>query len=109
MLSKINNGIFCKGHASAQDNLEDIIYYIALDSPSRAASFVKGLAATISNTLSIFPEGGAKHKGNIRKISYKGYTVFYRVKKQEKLVEILHFVNLGKPLSNRGIDFDTMD
>lgn len=94
---------------SAQDNLEEIIYYIALDSPSRAASFAKDLVASISNTLSTFPEGGTKHKGNIRKISYKGYTAFYRVKANEKRVEILHFVNLGKPLSNRGINFDKMD
>lgn len=28
---------------SAQDNLEDIIYYIALDSPTRATSFTKEL------------------------------------------------------------------
>jgi plasmid stabilization system protein ParE len=93
---------------SAQDNLEDIIYYIALDSPTRATSFTKELVTSISNTLSTLPEGGIKHKGNIRKISYKGYTAFYRVKKYEQLVEILHFVNLSKPLSNRGIDFQNM-
>jgi plasmid stabilization system protein ParE len=78
-----------------QDNLEDIIYYIALDSPTRATSVTKELVTSISNTLSTLPEGGIKHKGNIRKISYKGYTAFYRVKKHEKLVEILHFVNLS--------------
>jgi plasmid stabilization system protein ParE len=93
---------------SAQDNIEDIIYYIALDSPTRATSVTKELVTSISNTLSTLPEGGIKHKGNIRKISYKGYTAFYRVKKHEKLVEILHFVNLSKPLSNRGIDFENM-
>lgn len=96
---------FVKIMPSAQENLEDIIYYIALDSPDRAASFAKDLVASISNTLSTLPEGGTKHKGNIRKISYRGYTTFYRVKKYEKLVEILYFVNLSKPLANRGIDF----
>jgi len=90
---------------SAQDNLEDIVYYIALDSPTRAASFTKELVVSISNTLSTLPEAGTQHKGNIRKISFKGYTAFYRVKKHQQLVEILYIVNLTIPLSNRGIDF----
>jgi plasmid stabilization system protein ParE len=90
---------------SAESNLEDIIYYIALDSPIRASKFVNELVDSISKTLAIFPEGGTQYIGTIRKISYKGYTAFYRVKKYEKLVEILHIVNLTKPLSYRGIDF----
>jgi len=93
---------------SAEANLEDIIYLIALDSPVRAKTFTRKLVTSISNTLSTLPEGGIKHKGNIRKISYKGYTAFYRVKKYQQLVEILYIVNLTLPLSNRGIDFESM-
>ena len=90
---------------SAEANLEDIIYYIALDSQKNAHSFVKSLVFSISETLSVFPESGIQYKGMIRKITYKGYTAFYRVKKYEKLVEILHIVNLSKPLARRGIEF----
>ncbi len=91
---------------AAEQNLEDIIYFIALDSPARANTFAKELVASISNTLATFPESGVEYRGSIRKISYKGYTAFYRVNKPKKLVEILHFVNLAKPLeSRRGIDF----
>jgi plasmid stabilization system protein ParE len=43
---------------SAQDNLEDIIYYIALDSPTRATSVTKELMTSISNTLSLLINRG---------------------------------------------------
>lgn len=90
---------------TAAQNLEDIIYYIALDAPVRAVTFAKELVSTVSSTLATFPESGTEYQGNIRKIAYKGYTVFYRVNKLKKLVEIIHVVNLAKPLENRGIDF----
>ncbi len=90
---------------SAEANLENIIYFISLNSPVRAKTFTNELVTSIRNTLSTFPEGGTKHQGNIRKISYKGYTAFYRINEFQNLVEILHFVNLSKPLLNRGIDF----
>lgn len=91
---------------AAEQNLEDLIYFIALDSPGRADTFAKELVTSASNTLATFSESGTKYKGNIRKISYKGYTVFYRVNQPEKLVEIIHIVNLAKPLEYRGIDFN---
>jgi plasmid stabilization system protein ParE len=78
----------------ARQELEDIAYFIALDNPAKARSFVKELVTSISNTLSTLPESG---------VIYKSYTAFYRVKKEEKLVEILHLVNLTKPLSERDI------
>ena len=83
----------------AIQELEDIAYFIALDNPVRAESFVKELVTSISDTLSALPESGVIYKTNIRKISYKSYTAFYRVKKNKKLVEILHLVKLTKPLS----------
>jgi len=87
----------------AEQELEDIAYYIALDSPQRAQSFIESLVSSFINTLSVLPEGGVIHKGDIRKISYKHYTAFYIVKRAEKQVDILHIVNLNKPLSERGV------
>ncbi len=87
----------------AIQELEDIAYFIALDNPVRAKSFVKELVTSISDTLSTLPESGVIYKADIRKLSYKNYTAFYRVRKEEKLVEILHMVKLTKPLSERNI------
>ena len=89
----------------AVQELEDIAYFISLDNPVRAESFIKELVTSISGTLSTLPESGVVYKADIRKISYKNYTAFYRVRKDEKLVEILHMVNLTKPLSERETSF----
>jgi|GEM_PF-5236921 len=42
----------------AIQKLEDIAYFIVLDNPVRAESFVKELVVTISNTFSARPESG---------------------------------------------------
>jgi len=89
----------------AEQELEDIAYFIALDNPVRAETFVRELVKSFNSTLSVFPESGTVYRGNIRKLTHKGYTAFYRVKKITLLVEILHIVNLRKPLSARNINF----
>ena len=90
----------------AKQELSDIAYFIALDNPVRAKKFVKALVQSFSGTLSIFPESGMIYKQNIRKISHKGYTAFYRIKEREQQVDILHIINLSKPLSARDIDLN---
>ncbi len=89
----------------AEQELEDIAYYIALDSPKMAHKFVNSLVSSLVKTLSVLPEGGMTYKGDIRTLAYKQYTAFYIVKKVEKSVHILHIVNLRKPLSERDISF----
>jgi len=42
----------------AEQELEDIAYYIALDSPKMANKFVKSLVSSLVKTLSVLPEGG---------------------------------------------------
>jgi len=87
----------------AEQELEDIAYYIALDSPKMAHKFVKALVSSLVKTLSVFPEGGIIYKGDIRTLAYKQYTAFYIVKKIERSVHIVHIVNLKKPLPERNI------
>ena len=87
----------------AKLELEDIAYFIALDNPNRASTFVKELVKSISTTLSTLPEGGSIYKGEIRKIAYKGYTAFYQINKAKQQVNILHIVNLSQPLSVRDL------
>ena len=86
----------------AQQDIEEITYFIALDDLQTAETFVFHFVTTIRNTLSELPESGVLHEGEIRKLSYKRYTVFYRIHEEDKRVEIVHIINLSKPLSERG-------
>jgi len=79
--------------------LEDIAYFISLDNEERAITFTKELTKHFISNLSMFPELWEVYNSNTRKITYKGYTAFYRVKKQKKTIEILHISNLKKPLT----------
>ena len=89
----------------ADEELEDIAYFIALDSPQASQRFVAELVATYTKILGSFPESGVVHNQDVRKFSYKGYTAFYRIDELKKQIEILHIINLTKPLSARNIKF----
>ena len=89
----------------ARQDLEDIAYFIALDSPNSSRTFIKELVKSVRNTLSTLPESGTTYKGDVRKIAYKGYTAFYQVKNDIEQVNILHIVNLTQPLSVRNLSF----
>ncbi|WP_340124280.1 type II toxin-antitoxin system RelE/ParE family toxin [Methylobacter svalbardensis] len=89
----------------ADEELEDIAYFIALDNPLTSKKFVAKLVAAFNKVLKSFPESGLVYKDDIRQFSYEGYTAFYRVNTLKKQVEILHLVNLTKPLSARNIRF----
>lgn len=89
----------------ADKELEDIAYFIALDSPQASQRFVTELVTVFKKMLGNFPESGLLYDGDIRQFSHKAYTAFYRVNALNKQVEILHIVNLTKPLSARNIKF----
>ena len=92
---------------TAQQDLVEIAVFIASDNVERALSFVSELEQHFYALLSIFPNAGYLHNTarGIRKKSYKGYTAFYHVI-DETVVEVLHVVNLEKPLHVRGITLD---
>jgi plasmid stabilization system protein ParE len=89
----------------ADEELEDIAYFIAVDSPQTSQRFVTELITTFTKILGHFPESGSVYKADVRKFSYKGYTAFYQINVLKRQVEILHLINLTKPLSQRNIDF----
>ncbi len=89
----------------ADQDLEDIAYFIALNNPQASKRFVRELIAAFQQMLETYPESGLIYKGDIRQFSHKKYTAFYRVNTSKKWVEILHIVNLTKPLSIRKIKF----
>ena len=89
----------------AKLELVDIAAFIAMDNPTKADEFIDSLVSYFLETLSMFPESGIIYKRQIRKLSYRGYTAFYLINMQRNLVEILHIVDLSKPLYSRNIDF----
>lgn len=89
----------------ADEELAEIGYFIALNSPKNSQRFIAELITAFTNSLSSSPEIGVVYQGDIRKLTYKKYTAFYRVNAPKRLVEILHIVSLVKPLSVRNLDF----
>jgi plasmid stabilization system protein ParE len=89
----------------AENELFEIGYFIALNNPKNSQQFIVELVAVFTDSLSSSPEIGAVYQDDIRKLTYKKYTAFYRINPSKKRVEILHIVNLTKPLSARNIEF----
>ncbi|MGZ5008876.1 MAG: type II toxin-antitoxin system RelE/ParE family toxin [Methylobacter sp.] len=89
----------------ADEELEDIAYFIALDNPQASKRFLVELVAAFNKMLGSFPESGLVYKDDVRQFSHKGYTAFYRLNTVKKQVEVLHIVKLTKPLSERNIKF----
>jgi len=90
---------------NAKLDLDEIADYIAQDNLEHAILFITELENSFNNVLSVFPNGGYlynKPKG-IRMTSHKGYTAFYHIKSE--IVEVLHVINLEKPLEARDINF----
>ena len=80
--------------------LKHILKYIANDKPSASLTFKNGLKEHIN----LLPDNPFKYKQsiyfkskNIREMTYKKYTVVYRVKPSKKEIEILRIFNRNKP------------
>jgi len=83
------------------DEIIQIINYIALDKPNASIKFALELEELILN-IPYFP---FKYKPsfyfndkNIRDMTYKGYTVIYEVNLDTNTIEILKIFNQNKPL-----------
>ena len=80
---------FVKVMPQADEDLEDIAYFIALDSPKRSQKFVAELVDAFKKLLEIFPESGKVYKGEIRQFTHKSYTAFYRTENSVKVCKLL--------------------
>ena len=86
----------------AIDDLGTVVRFIALDDQVIAARFGGKLIHSVRN-LSKFPRIGRvvpeQNDENIREIIFKPYRVFYRVKDDARLIEILRFwhASRGEP------------
>lgn len=89
----------------ALEDLREIALYIQSYAPEKAAPFVHDIIDYFEDTLSQFPMSGVMYLKVIRKLTYKKHTAFYVVNEAESVVEILHIVDLAKPLAERGVEF----
>jgi toxin ParE1/3/4 len=79
---------------SARTDLHDIVRYISLDTPDRAARFGKFLISR-TKILAKFPELGRVvpefNNPIIREIIVRSYRVVYRLNHTEHFVEVIRF------------------
>ena len=76
----------------ADNDLENLISYIALDNPYRAVSFAHEILSSAKSTLGLFPSSGRKQWG-FRVLVFKGYYVFYKINEKQKEVAVLRIIN----------------
>jgi toxin ParE1/3/4 len=78
----------------AIQDLREIVRYIAFDNPLRAEEFGRELIAK-TRALGSFPELGRRvpemGEPHVREIIFKSYRIVYRVRHEQKLVEVSRF------------------
>lgn len=76
----------------AADDLRGIVAYIARNNPTAAIRLGQALL-DLALSLGDLPSRGALHRRNpeIRKLSYRGYKIYYHLPARRNVVEILHF------------------
>ncbi len=79
----------------ADNDLNSIADYIALDNPYRAITFVLDLLHAVEKVLSEFPDSGTKHRV-YHCIPYERYLIFYDINHKTKTVEITHIKNTAQ-------------
>lgn len=94
----------------AIDDLQTIVRFIARDNQPAAARFGEKLIGSIRH-LARFPRIGRvvpeQNDANIREIISKPYRVFYRVKDEARVIEVIRFWHAarGEPKIPRDLEF----
>ncbi len=92
---------------TAKEDLQEIARYIAKDNPVIAINFIKELTETLEKLLSAFPLSGVPYLGieeDIRSHPYGRYVSFYKVKEEQKQVEVLHIFSASRDFDNLLMD-----
>jgi len=82
--------------------LKQIIEYIAQDKPSASMKFKNELKESIDlipNNPIMYVQSQYFNNKNIRDMTYKKYTIIYRIRAIKKEIEILRIFNKNKPSS----------
>ena len=89
---------------SAQEELREIALYIQTYNPDKAEPFVTSIIDYYSDTLAQFPKSGILYLKDIRKLNHNKLSAFYRINETIQIIEIIHIVDLTKPLEARNIE-----
>jgi len=85
-----------------KNQLTIILKYIAKDKISASEKFYNDLNVLI-NSISNFPFKYRKsiyfNNENIRDMTFKGYTIIYRINNKKDLIEVIRIFNKNKPTS----------
>jgi plasmid stabilization system protein ParE len=80
--------------------LKQILEYIAQDKPSASIKFKNELKVSInliSDNPTMYVQSKYFNDKNIRDMTYKNYTIIYRIRPVKKYIEILKIFNKNKP------------
>jgi len=84
-----------------KNQLTTILKYIAKDKITASENFYNNLNKVI-NEIPNFPYKYRKsiyfNDDNIRDMTFKGYTIIYRINMKKDLIEIIRIFNQNKPL-----------
>jgi plasmid stabilization system protein ParE len=84
--------------------LQHILDYIAQDKLSASLKFKKNLDKSINNLVNLpykYRPSDYYEDKNIRDMTFKGYTIIYRVKESEEVIEVLEIFNKNLPTKNK--------
>ena len=83
-----------------KEQRDKIIFYIVEDKKSAGLKFAKDLKISV-NGLSHFPykyrQSYYYENENIRDMTFKGYSIIYRVNQEKDIIEILEIFNRNLP------------
>lgn len=88
----------------AQEELREVVLHIQTYNPEKAEPFVDAIIDYFTDTLTEFPRSGRLYIRDIRKLTYKKHTAFYRVDEVNNHIVVIHVVDLTKPLEARSIE-----
>lgn len=80
--------------------LKQILEYIAQDKPSASMKFKNELKESINlipNNPTMYVQSQYFSDKNVRDMTYKKYTIIYRIRPIKKEIEILRIFNKNKP------------
>jgi len=81
---------------SANDELLEILTFIARNNPQKALEFIETLEQQIRKTLTTLPEAGKPHRNGTRYLTVMGRIIVYKYDKANDTVNILHYFGGGE-------------
>ena len=78
---------------TAHDSLREIVSYVSTDNPTAAEKLGSDLLDQSLSLESLPFRGSQVRKRGYLKLVHGNYLIYYRIKEEEKVVEVLRFVH----------------